>query len=266
MRQAYFVLTISLMLLLTFHLSGYTTSAYAAPISKGTDGDASTADPRSLELNEKGVQAVKARDYDLAERLFREALAADSYNLTAVHNLASLYLVNKKEQAAIELLKSTVNKHPEDPDLFLRLGDAFFSAENVSDALTNYEKSFALDSTRFETVSRLATTYSLKSDFANAEKFLLRAVEIKPNDLDSLANLSSVFLANAKANQAIGTAKRALQVRPEGRIYVTLGSAYEMLEDYSNAIISFEKAVQLGGIEDIEELNQHISKLKQSQG
>ena len=75
---------------------------------------------------------------------------------------------------------------------------------------------------------------------------LNRAVKQNPKDTQLLANLSSVQLANGNPQQAISTAKRAIQILPTSEVYITLASAYEALKDYKNSLIAYQRAVDLG--------------------
>ena len=81
---------------------------------------------RSLELNEQGVVAIKGRNFDRAESLFKQALEVDEKNLTAVFNLAGMYITNKKDAQAVTLLSKYAKDYPSDAGLQARLGDAYF--------------------------------------------------------------------------------------------------------------------------------------------
>ena len=230
--------------------------ALAAPASKGN--------PKSMALNEKGVSAATAKQYKVAEKLFKDALKIDEGNLTAVFNLASMYLANQKESSAVALLESYTVKMPNDPGLQARLGDAYFASRNIDSALTYYSKAIELDPTYQGVHAKLSTIYSLKNQLDMAERMALRAIELEPKNGQILANLSSIFLANNKPEKAISTAKRALQVKASSEVYITLGSAYETLQDYNSSLIAFKRAADLG--DDTDELGEKIEAIKKKIG
>ncbi|MCB0311120.1 MAG: tetratricopeptide repeat protein [Bdellovibrionales bacterium] len=214
----------------------------------------------SYELNEKGVAALVSKDFERAEKLFRESLAADSGNLTAAYNLASAYVTNGKLDQAVVLLKEYTARYDRDPGLFVRLGDAYFAKKDLDQARINYQKAYEL-SPKYEMVTtKLGTIYSLQKDLPKAEEFYLQAVEQNPRDYQLLVNLSSVFLANGKPEKAISTAKRGLQVKSTSELYVTLGSAYETVEDLKNSLIAYKRARDLGGTRP--ELDDKIEQLE----
>lgn len=248
-------------LLLTFGCFMHPAGVAASPVAKQNEqAPEQTGDPRSLELNEKGVAALKAKNYAQAEELFRKSLGTDRKNVTAAFNLSSLLLTQKRELEAVELLEQYTIAYDQDSGLFVRLGDAYFATKQPSKALASYEKALALAPTYPGLHQKLATVYALLNRPKDTERMLLQAVELDPKDGASLASLSAIFLANGKPQEAISTAKRALQVKPTSEVYVTLGSAYETEKDFKNSLIAFRRARDLG--DKRAELNKKIEHLE----
>lgn len=201
---------------------------------------------RSLELNEQGVAAIKARNFDQAESLFKRALETDSRNITAVFNLAGMYITNKKESQAISLLTKYAEEFPKDAGLHARLGDAYFSSQNPKAAIASYEKALALDPSYASLPVKLGTLYVLQNNLPKAASMYERAVKANPRDSQSLQNLSSIYLGLGKPQMAVTTAKKALQVASTPEAYVALGNAYQEMKDDKNALIAFQRAKDLG--------------------
>lgn len=221
-------------------------TVYAAPRSDDTSAELHVGDPRSREFNERGVALAQEKKFPEAEEAFRRALEIDPKNLTAAFNLAGMLITNKQEQQAVALLEPLAVEAATDPGLFARLGDAYFGTKQPSKALTAYNKALELDPNYPGLHPKRATIFTMANKLADAEQALLAAVEENPRDAQSLANLSAVFLANRKADKAVSTAKRALQVQPSKEVYVTLGTAYEAQGDLKNALIAFQRARDLG--------------------
>jgi tetratricopeptide (TPR) repeat protein len=200
------------------------------------------ADPKSIELNEEGAHQVRAGNFRQAEEIFLKAHLADTRNLTAVFNLAGMYLNNKKIDDARKLLENYLKTYKDDAGLYARLGDVFFSSKNVKEAVRNYESALKLDAEYPGVHARLATLYSMTNRIPEAEKLMQVAVSQNPRDPQALSNLSSLQLANSKPQEAIRTAKKALQIKETPEIYVTLGTAYEDIKDIKNALNAFERS------------------------
>ncbi|MFM1847549.1 MAG: hypothetical protein RL417_1023 [Pseudomonadota bacterium] len=222
------------------------------------------AAPLSIELNEKAVLAVNARDFAGAEDLFKRALAADDKNVTAVVNLAAMYLTNKKSTEAVALLKEYSEKYPDDASLQARLGDAYFASKKVKEATGAYERALKLDPRYPNVAARLGTLYTLSRRLPDAERLFMQAAEEDPKNPQVLSSLSSLLLANGKSDMAVSMAKRALQIKPSKELYITLGSAYEAQKDLKNSIIAFERARDFG--EKSPELEAKLETLRKSAG
>ena len=233
------------MILTSFTLLGpISSSAETSDIKK-----APKISQASLSLNEQGAQAVQGHRYQDAEKLFKKAVEKDSRNATAVVNLASMYLTNKKEKLAITLLSYYAKKAPTDAHLQARLGDAFFAAKKPKEAIDAYQKALTLDPSLPAPIARLASLYTMTNNLQKATIFFEKAVEANPKDLRSLNNLSSLYLGVGDAQKSIITAKKALRVAQNSETYITLGNAYQNLGQKKNALHSFKRAHQLGNSE-----------------
>ena len=237
--------------------------SYCAPVAaQQAEESVSTAlpDPKSLQLNEEGAAAVTGKDYAKAERLFRQALSVDPYNLTAVYNLSGLHAMMNRNQEAEGLLKDYLKKAPADAGLLARLADVYFATERPKDAADYYEKALAQSPKYPKLQARLATVYLLLKRTEDAEKMYIAAVKEEPNDYELYENLSGIQLANGKYQEAIGTAKKALQMRVSSDVYITLATAYELSGNKKNALIAYQRALDLG--DERPELKQKIEELK----
>jgi len=201
---------------------------------------------RSLELNERGVTAIRAREFDRAEQLLQQALEVDSKNITAVFNLAGMYITNKKDAQAVSLLEKYTALFPKDAGLHARLGDAYFSSQNPKKAVEAYEKALQLDPTYPTIPARLGTLYTMSNKLDKARVMFEQAIKRNPKDIQSTRNLSSIYLALGKPKDSIAMAKRALQQAPSAEMYVTLGNAYQQIRDTENALNAFQRAKDLG--------------------
>lgn len=216
----------------------------------------------SREQNELGVREIRARHEDLAEQAFRKALKYDPDNITAVFNLAGIYLNSQRNEQAIKLLERYTSRHQENADLFVRLGDAYFTMRREVAAEKAYEQAYALVPDYHGLPLKLATLYGLRQDFGKAEQMLEQATAQSPNNAHILNNLGNIYILNGKASKAVDAAKQAIQLRTSRENYLTLGNAYEAQHDYENSLIAFERARDLG--ENRPELMEKIEKLRKS--
>ena len=215
---------------------------------------------KSLLLNEQGAKAASKNEIKKAENLLKEALAADDQNLSAVFNLASVYITQKKHAEAIGLLELYIKRNVKDVGLLVRLGDAQFDSQNLKKAEEAYQNARKLDPEFKGLSKKLGTVYSLLNKLDLSEDYFELASKNEPKDATLFGNLASIKLANGKISEAIANAKRAIQINPSQQVYVTLGTAYEMQKDYAKSLIAFERARDLG--DDRSELEQKIQEIR----
>ncbi|MCB0319931.1 MAG: tetratricopeptide repeat protein [Bdellovibrionales bacterium] len=248
-------------------------SAHAAPSKKlslpsgvphasaGTQ-TLSPAQRRSFELNEKGASLAKGGKFADAESAFHEAIKLDSGNISAAFNYASILIQNKKAPSAIQFLEGYIQKTPNDAGLYVRLGDAYFSTKKLDKALQNYEKALQIEPLTPKVAAKVGTIFAMTERIDDAVQQFLKAVEEDPSNPQYLLNLSNLYLAKGDPAKAISTAKRGLQLKGSSDFYNTLGSAYEQQSEWKNALISFQRARDLG--DKSEELEQKITTLEKN--
>lgn len=218
--------------------------------------------PRSLALNQQGLDAIKNDKPEEAERFLRQALKEDSGNLTAAFNLAGILSFNKKKDEALALLEKYTTQYKLDPGLFVRYADLLLSSGKIKEAATQYERGFALDKKYPRLTAKMGLTYALLNRLDESEQMYLAAVAAEPNDGELMGNLASVLLGNGKTEKALSTAKEAVRIAPKKETYVTLGSAYESKKEFKSALNAFRKAQELGAqSEELTEKIEQLSKL-----
>ena len=118
--------------------------------------------------------------------------------------------------------------------------NAFTSAKNELERYVLYQTDFADGSI-------MAGDYYLKrQDYFNAEKFYARA--LKKDSLLNYArlNLSAVYSAQGKNNEALNTLNIAAEVTPTNeRVFYNLGLLYVEMKDTTAAMKAFEKGMLL---------------------
>lgn len=131
-------------------------------VGMGSVNEAQAADLQTFIPNQRGVQALKKNDLNLAQRKFSDALAKDPLNSDVQMNLGLSFLQSaqmEKAQAAFE----TVRKHSlESESLFAanyNLGWMMQKSQNVDKALQYYQEALKHnpDSTETKTNIELLT-------------------------------------------------------------------------------------------------------------
>ena len=86
---------------------------------------------------------LQVSDHPAAERLVRQALAADPHNLPALNTLAVIFHFTKRDRQAMQILRRTINARPEDPNAYYNLAGILCGKEEPEQSLKTLERLFA---------------------------------------------------------------------------------------------------------------------------
>lgn len=91
-----------------------------------------------------------------------------------------------------------------------------------------------------------AGTAEDSGDFAGAEKFYLKAIELDPNYCDAMDNLGVMLRRQGRIDEAISWYKKSLAVRPDNTLALqNLAVAYTLLGQNDDAIATYEQLVKI---------------------
>ena len=133
-----------------------------------------------------------------------------------------------------EILIKEIEKSPENPNLYLLLGDLYYKLENWEGSREAYEASIELDPESAYVLNNLAWLYATCTDehFRNPTRALelakrAAAIETTPHVLDTLAES---FYVNGRYEEALEAEKRALSMVKRNR-----SSYLKQLKKYKEA-------------------------------
>jgi len=164
--------------------------------------------------NDLGLVYMSKYRYDLAENHFRKAIQIKPDYAAAKNNLGTVYLAKKDWNSAIKTFKSL--------------------EENLLYATPHYP------------LSNLGLAYYKLEDYATAEKYYLKALEIEPNFIIAMRGLGRTYIALMKIPEAVSTLEKAVREAPTwAELYLDMGSAYRLSGEYTKALLAFHRVTQL---------------------
>jgi len=199
----------------------------------------SSEDNFNLNLNKfelEAIEALKQRDYSLAEDLYKQLITFNKKSKEYNNNLANIYLISKKPDLAIKYYQKA-----------LSLDNNFHKIENQS------------------ITYNLACAYQINNDLDNTIKHLVLTLEINPKHQSALAkinDLKNILLHESTENQSYynlavifhklknyNEAKKFYLLDLENNASFesnyNLGSIYQKLKDYDKALIYYKAANKL---------------------
>ena len=141
------------------------------------------------------------RDED-AEAEYQKALALEPGNPAAMLGLASAYLSDNKLEKAIETARAALERSPQESELNLIVAEAMMAGHR----------------------------------FAEAEPFLLKSLNVKPQILAHVhALIGKVYAETGRTQEAIGQLKMAVSSDNNGSIHYQLAQLYRKVGDTKDA-------------------------------
>lgn len=148
----------------------------------------------------------------------------------AYYNLGNVYFVQGEYEQAIGAYKKAVQLRPNFADAYNGLGNALIDAKRYVEAAENYKT----------------------------------AMTINPSHSEAVYNLCVANLYSAKYSQAISSCKKAFELTKNPRAVNNLGNAYFRQGKLDDALLSYEKALNLKP--DLAEAHFNVAAIKILQG
>jgi len=129
------------------------------------------------------IQRVKG-NLDKAIVLLRRAVELDPDSLYLQRELATVYLQNKENQRALEVLENLLAKNPNDVKSLIIYGGIRQVRKENQQAVAAYEKALTQDPKQEKVYSLLGALYLQADDFKRAREVFNRQVEVFPSALE----------------------------------------------------------------------------------
>jgi tetratricopeptide (TPR) repeat protein len=231
---------------------------------------------RLSDQNQKADAVTQAVDsIEIVTNLIKQ----DSADSELFEIRSRLFLKNGQIDPAFRDLSYAIDKNPNDPELFILLGDIYFITGQKENCLSSYRKAGALDPKSLVPVLKLAETHLIMREFETAEQFIDIALNMDINNpkayylrgiqkmetgdttlaltnLKIAGNLDSTYYetfmqigtlyTSLNDTTAIDYYKAALKALPdEERALFMLGFTYQSMGDFEKAIAIYRKVNEL---------------------
>ncbi len=187
----------------------------------------------------------QAPDLKLAEELFEE-IARDSTGWEVNAYLAEIKLQEKEDSLAIEYFEKAAKQAEWNTQIWDRLANVLFVQqqyekiiEKIAPAAENFPEDFFLNLI-------VGLAYSQQGNDKEAKKYLMRAVELNPNDAVALTSLGFTLNRLKETDAAVVYLERSLKIQPDDvQTLGVLGLIYDDKKEYEKCDKVYRKALQI---------------------
>jgi type IV pilus assembly protein PilF len=167
-----------------------------------------------ITYNDLGLVYMAKDKLDLAVAQFEKSVQLRPDYSLAKNNLGAAYLIQKKWDKAIAVLSEVT-------------GDMLYATPHYP-------------------LANLGWAYYNKGEYANAQKYLEKALSLSPDFFLAQLNLGKTYLALGKLNEARQILEKAAQKNPKNpALLLEMGRTYRLLGDYNSAVLALKGAMEL---------------------
>jgi len=188
-----------------------------------------------------------ARGWTFAPTTVQGKPVSVSGTLTFTFTLPDYVLRNR----AIERLKREVSLNPENPKLVYRLGFAYEQNENFPDALKCYETAVRLNPEYGDALLALGNLNMRLNQYEAALKAYKKAaaLDLSSDNRGTLSrNMAMIYFRADRFQEAVEPFRKAIELAPQGMLYLDLGLTYLKLGDKKAAMEQYNSLKERNSI------------------
>ena len=189
--------------------------------------------------------AVLSRDFELAERLYRNILRNQPDDIEILHDLASMYIRSNQDTKALQIYERILGLDIHDFDALNNLGGIYRRLGKYNEALAVLDRALELEPNNIQVFYNLGFTYKQLEMFHDAIDCFNTVIDANPNDILSYNHLGSIHSLLNDSKNAIATYKRGLQMDPNHPVlHLNLAKEFEKLNRDIDAKQEYEAALR----------------------
>ena len=199
-----------------------------------------TAQLESLANNalSKGIDLYRRQDYEGAIREFRRSIGLapnSTHSADASSYMANAYIALEDTEGAIKAYKAAIRRSPDRDDIYISLGNLYFSEGKYDEAAEVYEKAVKIYSSS-DNHYALGQAYLNAGRYSEADREFNTVLRMEPDKPAGYYGLGLNLSKQGRYEDAILQFKEAIRVDPkfyDG--YAELGYAYADLGEMDEA-------------------------------
>ena len=199
------------------------------------------------------IQRAKG-NLDKAVVLLRRAIELDPESLYLQRELATVYLQNKENLNALEVLENLLAKNPDDVKSLILYGGIRQVRKEKQQAISAYEKVISLDPKQEKVYSLLGGLYLQTGDLKRAQEIFSRQVKVFPASYTGHFFLGRIHARQGRDKEAESEFQKALELAPDRLepkfqlidLYKTRSRTRDVIRMYEEILTNYPGNIRAG--------------------
>lgn len=196
-----------------------------------------------LEQAKKALEERKPHD---AYAIFQTIVESDPDNIEAHNGMAKSLDYTGDPQGALMAYNNSLNIQPNQPEVWLNIGNLYYTGKDLSNAANAYKKAIDLNPQFGRAYNNLATVYRDEENYPSAIEMFKNAVEADPDYARGYRNLGDIYTLIEDYKNAIYWLKKATSADPNNLFgWYWLGRAQLRSGEPEDAIQNFQRVIKI---------------------
>jgi tetratricopeptide (TPR) repeat protein len=175
-----------------------------------------------------------------------QAIKSDSTSKSNYIARANYFWRNNKYNEAVKDFTKASSIDPEDPNVFMKRGFVYVnSLEQFENAVADFTTAIDLSQDKSEAYRSRAYVYWKMQDFKKSIEDYKKITELDPKNANSFLNLGNAYFNLSAYDLAANTYSEVIKITPNAESYNLRGWALTNDEKYKEALLDFNKAIEL---------------------
>ena len=186
------------------------------------------------------------KDYTNAENLALSITQQHPNHKYAWKILAALFEQTNRNQEALKANQKALKIDPNDPEIYLCLGNNFHQQDKLDDAEFNFKKAIDLNPNYLQALYNLGLILKKKQRFTEAASFFERVIKLKPDFVNGYYSLGLTLIDLGELNNALINLKKVIDLKPQyPQAFFNLGIVLRKLGKKKEALKNFQQSINL---------------------
>ncbi|MDB0034024.1 tetratricopeptide repeat protein [Alphaproteobacteria bacterium] len=186
------------------------------------------------------------KDYANAENLALSITQQHPNHKHAWKILAAVFEQTNRNQEALKANQNALKIDPNDPEIYLCLGNNFYLQDKLDDAEFNFKKAIDLNPNYLQALYNLGLILKKKQRFTDAVSFFERVIKLKPDFLNGYYSLGLTLIDLGELNNALINLKKVIDLKPQyPQAFFNLGIVLRKLGKKKEALKNFQQSINL---------------------